>query len=126
MERAHIFSSIILFLHLAYLGIFFGIVILDESYLRGLSTLVQFGVCLFLIYRFFPLRQVDVLTKFDRTVIFYCATFLLLNVVLIEVYKSFVTPLAPLFIPSHILSSRIATYDTRSLDKIDTQNFEPL
>lgn len=104
MERAHLFSAVITLLHLAYLGIFFGIVILDESYLKGLSTLVQLGVCLFLIYRFFPLRPVDVLTKFDRTVIFYCATFLLLNVVLIEVYQTFVTPLTPLFTYSRILS----------------------
>jgi hypothetical protein len=87
------FSLTIFFIHLAYLAIFFGVAIVNEIYLKALSTIVQLGVCLFLIYRFFPLRQIDVLTKFDRTIIFYCATFLLLNVVLVEVYNSFWTPL---------------------------------
>jgi hypothetical protein len=86
------FSGIIIFIHLAYLAIFFGIVIINEIYLKNLSTLVQFGVCLFLIFRFSPITKIDVLTKLDRSIIFYCATFLLLNVVLVEIYNSFWTP----------------------------------
>jgi hypothetical protein len=86
------FSATIFFIHLAYLAIFFGVAIINEIYLKYLSTLVQLGVCLFLGYRFFPLKQIDVITKLDRSIIFYCATFLLLNVVLVEVYNSFWTP----------------------------------
>jgi hypothetical protein len=87
------FSATIIFIHLAYLAIFFGVAVISEVYLRGLSALVQLGVCLFLIYRFFPLKEIDVLTKLDRSIIFYCATFLLLNVVLVEIYNTFWTPL---------------------------------
>lgn len=87
------FSTTIFLIHLAYLAIFFGVAVISEVYLKNLSTLVQLGVCLFLIYRFFPLKEIDVLTKLDRSIIFYCATFLLLNVVLVEVYNSFWTPL---------------------------------
>jgi len=92
-HKLFFFSATIFLIHLAYLAIFFGVAIINEVYLKNLSTLVQLGVCLFLIYRFFPLKQMDVLTKLDRTIIFYCATFLLLNVVLVEVYNSFLTPL---------------------------------
>jgi len=91
-----LFSGTVLFLHIGYIAIFFGVVLLDEGYLRRMSTLVQLGVCLFLIWRFFPLRRVDVLTKLDRSIIFYCATFLLMNVVAIEVYNSFIQPLRTL------------------------------
>jgi hypothetical protein len=87
------FSATIFLSHLSYLAIFFGVAFISEVYLKNLSTLVQLGVCLFLIYRFFPLKEIDVLTKLDRSIIFYCATFLLLNVVLVELYNSFWTPL---------------------------------
>ena len=96
MEDHHkflFFTGTTIFIHLAYLAIFFGVAFINEVYLKNLSTLVQLGVCLFLIYRFFPLKQIDVLTKLDRSIIFYCATFLLLNVVLVEIYNSFWTPL---------------------------------
>ena len=89
MDHVYWFSGTIIFIHLAYLAIFFGVVLIDETYLRNLSTLVQLGVCLFLIYRFFPLKEVNVLTRLDRSIIFYCATFLLLNVVLVEIHNSF-------------------------------------
>ena len=88
-----LFSGTVIFIHLAYIAIFLGVIILDEAYLRKLSAIVQLGVCLFLIWRFSPLRHVDVLTKLDRSIIFYCATFLLLNVVSIEVYKTVIQPL---------------------------------
>jgi len=92
-DRRHLwFTGTVLFIHLAYVAIYFGIIFIDEIYLRNFSTLVQLGVCLFLIYRFSPWQKLDVLTHFDRSIIFYCATFLLLNVVSIEVYRAFVIP----------------------------------
>jgi hypothetical protein len=94
MERAYLFSLIIILIHLAYLGIFFGIVFIDETYLQKLSIFVQFGVCLFLIYRFSPFTEHFVITRLDRSIIFYCANFLLLNVVIIEAYNTFMTPTA--------------------------------
>ena len=98
MDSSLLFSGTILLIHIAYIAIFFGVVLIDESYLRQMSTLVQLGVCVFLIWRFFPLRQLRELTKLDRSIIFYCATFLLMNVVAIEVYKTFIEPLRHLIL----------------------------
>jgi len=98
MDSSLLFSGTTLLIHIAYIAIFFGVVLIDESYLRQMSTLVQLGVCLFLIWRFFPLRKLRELTKLDRSIIFYCATFLLLNVVAIEVYKTFIEPLRHLIL----------------------------
>jgi len=82
-----VFTTSVIFLHIGYLAIFFGIVLIDETYLRALSTIIQLVVCIFLIIRFSPLLKNHDITKFDASIIFYCATFLLLNVVLVEVYN---------------------------------------
>lgn len=93
-RKLYLFQGSVFFIHLAYIAIFFGIVLINESYLRNFSTLIQFGVCLFIIYKCFPFNEkLEYFTRFDRSVIFYCATFLLMNVVAIEVYKSFVIPI---------------------------------
>ena len=93
MEYSHyLFSGTVLFLHIAYLAIFFGVVLFDVAHLRRLSTAVQLGVCLFLIWRFFPLRTMREITRLDRSIIFYCATFLFMNVTAVEAYKTFVIP----------------------------------
>lgn len=84
-----IFSSIIVFMHVFYLAIFLGIRHIDEKYIKFLSTIIQLGVCIFLIVRFFPLHKIREITKLDVSIIFYCATFLLLNVVLVEISRIF-------------------------------------
>lgn len=91
-HKLYAFQGTVFLIHLAYLAIFFGIVIVNETYLRKFSILIQFIVCLFLIYKCFPYRKIEPFTKFDHSIIFYCATFLLMNVVAVEVYKSFVLP----------------------------------
>ena len=85
----YLFNIIIIIIYLAYITIFFGIVVIDEKYIRKFSILFQLVICIFLIWRFSPFKQVHVLTKIDTAIIFYCATFLLMNVVAIEVYVSF-------------------------------------
>jgi len=87
--KLYVFTTLVILIHIAYLAVFFGIIALDEKYIRNFSTLIQLGVCMFLIYRFFPYRSVYVLTQLDISIIFYCATFLLLNVVATEVYVAF-------------------------------------
>jgi len=82
-----LFTGSIIFIHIAYLAVFLGILYIDESYIRAFSTCIQFGVCMFLIVRFFPLRKSHEVTQLDVSIIFYCATFLLMNVVFIEVYS---------------------------------------
>lgn len=84
------FRGAVLLIHVLYLAAFFGVVLINERYVRNFSTVVQFGVCLFLIYRFFPYYHTTyVLTALDVSVIFFCATFMLLNVVAIEFYSAF-------------------------------------
>ena len=90
--KLNVFKLSVLFIHVAYLGIFFGVVLLNDTYLRNLSTVIQFGICVFLIVRFFPFRKKHELNKLDTYIIFYCATFLLLNVVVIEMYSKIFIP----------------------------------
>jgi hypothetical protein len=91
----YLFNGSIILIHIAYLATFFGIIYINDSYIRIFSTFIQFVVCMFLIIRFFPLKKSHEVTKLDVSIIFYCATFLLMNVVFIEVYS---------IIPSNILS----------------------
>jgi hypothetical protein len=83
----YLFNGSIIFIHTVYLALFFGIVYINESYIRAFSTFIQLGVCLFLITRFFPYKKTHEITKLDVSIIFYCATFLLMNVVFVEIYN---------------------------------------
>jgi hypothetical protein len=87
--NVYFFESMVTFVYIAYIAIFAGIVSIDKTYIRNFSILIQLGVCLFLIYRFFPYYKTHVLTRLDISIIYYCATFLLLNVVVTEVYVAF-------------------------------------
>ena len=84
-----IFTTTILILHVIYFAFFLGIRYINEKYIQWLSTFIQFGVCIFLIIRFFPLYKIRELTNLDVSIIFYCATFLLMNVVLVEISNLF-------------------------------------
>ena len=88
--KLFLFNTAVILIHVVYLAVFYGIITLDQTYIRNFSTLIQLGVCLFLTFRFFPYRKTEInLTTFDVSIIFYCATFLLLNVVATEVYVAF-------------------------------------
>ena len=89
----HLFQGTLILMHLAYLAIFFGILYLNQTYLRIFSAFIQLGVCLFLIIRFSPFKKSHEITKLDVSIIFYCATFLLMNVVLVELYTYVYLPL---------------------------------
>ena len=96
-NRSHIFMISILILHILYLAVFMGVAFIDESYIRNFSTIIQTFVSVFLAIRFNPFTTDNRITEFDKQVIFYSATFLLLNVVATEVYTAFIerTPLDP-------------------------------
>lgn len=98
------FFGTVFLIHILYLAVFLGLLAINEKYIRNFSTLVQLGVCLFLIYRFFPYYKSYSLTKLDVSVIFYCSTFLLLNVVITEIYTS--------FIQGTMVGNLIDTYNT--------------
>ena len=88
--KLHIFTFSVISVHIAYIAIFFGILYIDQRFIRIFSTFIQFVVCLFLIFRFWPLHKKHEITKLDVSIIFYCATFLLLNVVSIEIYNNII------------------------------------
>jgi hypothetical protein len=88
-----IFRITVIFIHISYLAIFFGIAFLDKKYIEILNVIIQLSVTIFLIIRFFPLRTTHELTKLDISIIFYCATFLLLNIVLVQLYRLILLPL---------------------------------
>jgi hypothetical protein len=88
--KLFVFNMAITVIYISYFAVFYGIISLDKTYIRNFSTLIQLGVCMFLIYRFFPYKTTVVsLTPLDVSIIFYCASFLLLNVVATEVYVAF-------------------------------------
>lgn len=89
MNKVSIFRFTIIFIHIAYLAAFFGISYINQIYVRYFSTFIQFAVVIFLMIRFSPFKKTYEITKLDVSIIFYCATFLLLNVVVTEIYESF-------------------------------------
>lgn len=96
--RTPLFMFSVVLVHILYLAIFFGIALINETYIRYLSTMIQTFVAIFLSIRFNPYNSDYRITDFDKQVIFYSATFLLLNVVATEVYVSFIQngPIDPL------------------------------
>ena len=96
--RTPLFMFSVVLVHILYLAIFFGIALINETYIRYLSTMIQTFVAIFLTIRFNPYNSDYRITDFDKQVIFYSATFLLLNVVATEVYVSFIQngPIDPL------------------------------
>jgi hypothetical protein len=86
--KLRIFTMSVIFVHIAYVAIFFGILYIDQRFIKNFSTIIQLVVCLFLIIRFWPLHKKHEITKLDVSIIFYCATFLLLNVVSVEIHNN--------------------------------------
>ena len=82
----YLFKISIILINISYFAVFFGILYIDESYIRNFSTFIQLVVCIFLIIRFFPLRKTHQLTRLDVSIIFYSATLLFMNVVFVELY----------------------------------------
>jgi len=73
---------------MAYLATFLGITYINQTYVRYFSIFVQLTVALFLMVRFSPFKKTYEITKLDVSIIFYCATFLLMNVIVTEIYET--------------------------------------
>ena len=90
MNTLQLFSLSILFIHVGYLAAFVGLAAyFNETYVYYFSMFIQFIVCIFLMVRFSPFKTTYEITKLDVRIIFYCATFLLMNVVATEIYNIF-------------------------------------
>lgn len=75
-------------IHLLYIFAFFGIALTDAQYLSVLNIGIQTFICIFLMFRFHPFRKHE-LKRYDPVLIFGSATFLLLNLGFIELFKQY-------------------------------------
>ena len=82
------FYLLLIFFNAIYFLTIFGIVYVDASYLNTFNIAVHTILCLFLIYRFNPMRKSIEITKYDQTIIFSISIFLLVNMGIIETLKS--------------------------------------
>jgi hypothetical protein len=72
------FDYSVIVLHITYILIFFGILSVNPTYIEGFNIIVQFVICLFLLFRFHPFRKHE-LRVYDSKIIFSSALFLLIN-----------------------------------------------
>lgn len=75
----------IIFLHIIYVTIYFGILSINPSYVRLLSSIIQFFIGIFLVWRFHPYRD-HILKQYDSKIIFGSGIFLLTNLGFFEVF----------------------------------------
>lgn len=69
------FDGAVLFLHVIYVGVVFGVVGSEPAYLKHIDFAVKVFMSLFLLWRFNPWTAVR-FTEFDRRVVFSAGMFL--------------------------------------------------
>ena len=84
----HFYFWSILLIYFFYIAVFLGIFINVPYYIKELHFIVQIGLCLILMIRFHPFRDKYVLKPYDISFIFGTATFLFINVILVEIVKN--------------------------------------
>ena len=75
--------------YLTYIFIFLGISYILPTYIRVISNFMHVVICLFLIYKFNPLRSKQQLTEYDNYFIFFSAFFILISMGLTEFALAF-------------------------------------
>lgn len=75
--------------YLTYIFLFLGISYILPSYIRIISNFMHVIICLFLIYKFNPMRTNQQLTEYDNYFIFFAAFFILMSMGLTEFALSF-------------------------------------
>lgn len=85
------FSSYLLLVlfNIVYFGSLLGIVLINTDYINVFNIIVHGILCLFLMYRFNPMRKNIEINRFDQTIIFSSALFLLVNLGIVESIKTF-------------------------------------
>lgn len=82
------YENLVVTLYAVYFVLFFGIINIDPEYINDLRWAMQVFVCVFLIYRFNPLKT-HVLKPYDAKIIFSSALFLLVNTGLVELFERY-------------------------------------
>lgn len=80
-------SSYILLIsfNIVYFSALIGIILINTKYINIFNIIVHSVLCLFLMYRFNPLRKNIEIKFYDQVIIFSSAFFLLLNLGIVEV-----------------------------------------
>jgi hypothetical protein len=83
--------------YVSYIFIFLGISYLLPTYIRAISNVMHLVICLFLIYKFNPLRKNQQLTETDSNLIFFIAVFIILSTGITEFALAFFDSLKNVF-----------------------------
>lgn len=78
----------ILLIYFFYIAVFIGIFVNVPYYIKELHFIIQIGLCSILMIRFHPFREKYILKPYDISFIFGTATFLFINVILVEIVKN--------------------------------------
>jgi len=79
-------------LQLLYFVVFFGIITIDQNYIRFLNIFMQSFIILFLLYRFHPYRETFIIKRVDLTIVFGSALLLGTNLISVELKNLHFTP----------------------------------
>lgn len=83
--------------YISYIFIFLGVSYLLPNYIRTISNVMHLLICLFLIYKFNPLRSTQQITDTDKNMIFFAALFIILSTSITEFALSFFNSLKKVF-----------------------------
>jgi len=83
----HFYFWSILLIYFFYVAVFLGIFVNIPYYIKELHFIIQIVLCSILMIRFHPFREKYILKPYDISFIFGTATFLFINVILVEIVK---------------------------------------
>lgn len=83
----YVYIISLLFIHLGYLAVFFGVFAAIPTFIKYLNIGVQILLCFFLMIRFHPFRENYKLKPVDIMFIFGSAFLLFTNLVLVELVQ---------------------------------------
>jgi hypothetical protein len=89
--------------YITYIFLFLGISYLLPSYIRAITNILHSTICVFLIYKFNPLRSVEQITDTDKNLIFFAALFILMSTSITEFSIAFFNSM------SQVLKNDIST-----------------
>ena len=76
------FDGLIILIYILIVISFFGIFTNASTYLNDLNFYLRVYICIFLIWRFNPFRNVDIFTNLDRKIAFNAGIFILTTTIL--------------------------------------------
>ena len=83
--------------YVSYIFVFLGISYMLPTYIRVISNIANLAICLFLIYKFNPLRSNQQLTETDSNLIFFAAVFIIMSTSITEFALSFFNSMKNVF-----------------------------